>query len=55
MNLLVSKYEREILKLQQAPFLEENYEGERIMDARIIEALSKGPLHDYRLLEVHLA
>jgi hypothetical protein len=25
------------------------------MDARIIEALSKGPLHDYRLLEVHLA
>jgi len=52
MNLLVSKYQREITKFQQAPFLDEDYEGERVLDARIIEALTRGPIHDFRLLEV---
>lgn len=52
MNLLLEKYERELRKVQQAAFLDENFEGERILDARIIEALTRGPLHDFRLLEV---
>jgi hypothetical protein len=52
MNLLQEKYERELRKAQQAAFLDENFEGERVLDVRIIEALTRGPLHDFRLLEV---
>jgi len=51
-NLLVSKHEGELRKLQQAAFLDESFEGERVLDARIIEALLRGPFHDYRLLEI---
>jgi hypothetical protein len=51
-NLLVSKYEGELRQLQQAAFLGESFEGERVPDARIIEALLRGPFHDYRLLEI---
>jgi hypothetical protein len=51
-NLLIQKYQHEITKFQQASFLEEDFEGERILDARIIETLTRGPIHDFRLLEV---
>jgi hypothetical protein len=51
-NLLVSKYEKELRKVQQAAFLDESFGGERVLDARIIETLLRGPFHDYRLLEI---
>jgi len=51
-SLLVSKFEQEVRQLRQAAFLDEQFDGERAIDSTILAVLRRGPIHDYRLLEV---
>jgi hypothetical protein len=49
---LLQRYEAENRRLREAAKFAEDFRGERELDQELIATLKRGPLHDYRLLEI---
>lgn len=51
-SLRIDQQETELRKLQDAMWSDRQFVGSRHVDLKIIEALRRGPLHDYKLVQV---